>query len=268
MNSSPAISRVGVAAGQQAQDVAFAAGEPVQLRVRGRRGAGPVGERVEHEAGQARGEHRVAGPHAAHRVGQLPAGDRLRDVPAGARADHRDDVLGGVGDAQRQEHHVRLRRADPAQHLGAAAVGHVDVEQHDVRAQVRDPGDRLGDRARLADHRHVGDAAVQLGAHAGAEQGVVVDEEDPHRRCRLASVELAPVAPRRGRPGDRHPQVHLGALPGRACAAGPSRRAAPSCRARSPASPCRSSGTASGSNPAPRSRTNTFTSSGSTSRTR
>ena len=60
----------------------------------------------------------------------------------------------------------------------------MDIEQDDVRAQVRDPGDRLGDRPRLTDHRDVGDAAVQLGAHAGPEEGVVVDEEHPDRLAR------------------------------------------------------------------------------------
>ena len=78
-----------------------------------------------------------------------------------------------------------------AQHLDAAAVRHVDVEQDDVRAQVRDPGDRLGDRTGLTDHRHVGNAAVQLGAHARAEQGVVVDEEHPHGGGRRVIALLA-----------------------------------------------------------------------------
>ena len=45
-------------------------------------------------------------------------------------------------------------------------------------ARARDQRDRLGDRRRVADDV---DEPVELGAHAGAEQLVVVDEHDPRR---------------------------------------------------------------------------------------
>ena len=60
----------------------------------------------------------------------------------------------------------------------AAAVGHVDVEQHDVGLLALDQRDGLVDGAGLADDL---DAALELAAHARAEQRVVVDQHDaPH----------------------------------------------------------------------------------------
>ena len=52
----------------------------------------------------------------------------------------------------------------------------MDVEQHDVGLRRGDHRERLGGRRRLAD-----DVVVrgELGAHAGAEQVVVVDDDDP-----------------------------------------------------------------------------------------
>ena len=92
---------VHVAAGDEAQDLALAVGELVERRVGGgRRGAG---ERVEDEARQPRREDGVARGDPLHRVGELDARDRLRHVAAGARADDRDDVVGVVGDRQREE---------------------------------------------------------------------------------------------------------------------------------------------------------------------
>ena len=57
----------------------------------------------------------------------------------------------------------------------AAAVGHVDVEQDDVGALRGDERDGLLDARGLA---HELDVALELGAHAGAEEPVVVDDGD------------------------------------------------------------------------------------------
>ena len=65
--------------------------------------------------------------------------------------------------------------ADLAQDLEAAAVGHVDVEQDDVGRALADQRDRLGHGRGVADDV---DEPVELGAHAGAKQRVVVDEHD------------------------------------------------------------------------------------------
>ena len=51
----------------------------------------------------------------------------------------------------------------------------MDVEQHDVGVELADQRHRLGDAAGLADDL---DGVAELAAHAGAEELVVVDEDD------------------------------------------------------------------------------------------
>ena len=108
-----------------------------------------------------------------------------------------------------------------------------------------DQRDGLGDGAGLADDL---DGVAELGAHPGAEQPVVVDEHDPQAALT-----------------GRHLEPDLGALPRRACAT----TARPPWRSIRPTTDCarpyRSSGTAAGSKPLPRSRTKTSTRSSPTS---
>src|SRR5262249_9211080 len=60
-------------------------------------------------------------------------------------------------------------------HLRATAAGQVHVEEYDVRVQVGDRGDRLVDVRGLADDV---DRGAELGADAGPEHRVVVDDQD------------------------------------------------------------------------------------------
>ena len=68
-----------------------------------------------------------------------------------------------------------------------AAAGEVDVEQHDVGRRRPDHRDAVLDDGRLADDLDARRPAVderrigQLGSHTGAEQGVVLDEDDADR---------------------------------------------------------------------------------------
>src|SRR4051794_35061164 len=146
-----------------------------------------------------------------------------------------------------------------------AAVRHVHVEQHHVRLGGRDPGDRLVHRARLAHHV---DVRAQLGPYARTEHRVVVDQEDGepavlHRyglghgvvsfaRAVTLSLDAGMVS--------RTSVPSPGAL--RISARPPWRCMRPMIE---PRTPWRESSTASMSNPAPRSRTNTLSSSASTS---
>jgi hypothetical protein len=147
-----------------------------------------LGEGVEDETSQSRGEHRVPPVHPAHRVDQFPPGDRLGDIPTGSAADDRDHVFGRVGYRQREEHHVGLFGTDPTQHLGSASLGHMDVEKHNVGPEMRDAGDRLLHRTALADHydrrqvRIAGTGPVQFGLDPGSEQCVIVHQEHPDAR--------------------------------------------------------------------------------------
>ena len=60
----------------------------------------------------------------------------------------------------------------------SAAAGQVHVEQHDVGHGRPYDGDRGGRVVGLADDL---DPLAQLGLHAGAEQPVVVHEDDPRQ---------------------------------------------------------------------------------------
>src|SRR4051812_25198096 len=106
------------------------------------------------------------------------------------------------------------------------------VEQHDVGLEFRDAAHRVLDGGRVPEHV---DQPVQLGLHAGAEELVVVDDDDA------------------GHPSTSSTSVPW---PGRewTVAVPPWRSMRPTIESRTPR---RSAGTSSGANPGPRSRTNT-----------
>ncbi len=140
-------------------------------------------------------------------------------------------------------------RGKPPHHLGAATAGQVHVEEYDVGPVLVDGGDRLVDVGRLGHHV---DRVPQLGAHAGAEHRVVVDQHDADRLSHGSPPAWGgAAAPRCPHPASTAP-----------CAVPPCRsiRSMMLCR-----SPCRSSATRSRSKPRPRSRTNTSTAAGDTS---
>src|SRR6516165_1971175 len=145
-----------------------------------------------------------------------------------------------------------MRRLDRLDHRLAAAAGQVHVEQHHVGQHRGDQLDRGLHVVRLAHHV---DLPAELGADPGAEQAMVVDQDDP----RGAHVRPAGWATARGIFSDT-----LVPSPGAVLTV-----AVPPRRAIRPwmdsARPLRSSGTASGSKPCPRSRTTSDTSPGSTS---
>src|SRR5215467_7098166 len=148
-----------------------------------------------------------------------------------------------------------LQRGD---HGLPTAAGQVHVEQDDVGEARGDPGDGRLDVLRLAYHV---DAVPELGPDPGPEQGVIVNDEDPRLTCVWSTHFWL---------GSRFPaargMVSDTSVPSPCVlrmAAEPPWRAI---RARTEsASPFRSPGTVSGSNPLPRSRTYSDTSVGSTS---
>ena len=79
-------------------------------------------------------------------------------------------------------HGARTELLESAEHLQPSPAGHVDVEQHDVRTMLGDRGDGAVDVLGLG-HDLDGVATLvpqllQLGADAGAEHGMVVDQHD------------------------------------------------------------------------------------------
>src|SRR5207253_4860195 len=125
-------------------------------------------------------------------------------------------------------------------HAFAAAVWEVDVEQHDIRVELADEWHCLGNGARFADDV---DRGRDLTAHAGAEQLVIVDEND-------ASLHVDSLCGSRSSTSVPEPRVvTIVAVP-------PARSSRPSIDS---VRPRRSGATAARSNPVPRSRTNTET---------
>ena len=74
-----------------------------------------------------------------------------------------------------------MRREDLADHACATAPGHVHVDEDDIRAPLADQLDRGVD---VRGGTHDLDVGTELGAHAGEEQLVVVDEEHAVGRVR------------------------------------------------------------------------------------
>src|SRR5580692_1322059 len=210
------------------------------------------GEGIKHEPRQPVREHRVARRDPADRVGKLRGGDRLRHVATRARPDHRDHVLGRVGGGKREKAHLRMRGLDRLDHGLAAAARQVHVEQHHIGPQRGDQLDRGLHVVRLA---HDVDLPAKLGADPGPEQPVIVDKHHP----RSAHFRPTGCAAERG-------MVSVTLVPSpwtEFRITEPPRRVIRPCT--DSARPLRSSGTAAGSNPFPRSRTTIDTSPASTS---
>ena len=68
-----------------------------------------------------------------------------------------------------------MMRQHAAQHRQPAAAGQVHVEEHDVGQAFTD---ELGGSSGLVRLPHHLDRVPELGLHAGAEHGVVLDQED------------------------------------------------------------------------------------------
>src|SRR3954468_24217021 len=176
---------------------------------------------------------------AADRVRQLLPGDALRHVAARAGADHGDHVLGRIGHGQGQEagRPAGERRGAP-DHLHAAAVRHVHVEQDDVGRAGLDGVDGRAHGPGLAGDL---EQRLELRPHAGAEELVIVDDQHARPGHPRSSSTISTSVPDPG-------ELDTRARP-------PFRSIRPMIDSRRPR---RSAGTASGSKPGPRSRTNTW----------
>src|SRR5699024_1899916 len=197
-----------------------------------------------------------------------------------------DDVLGRVGDRQRQEADPGVLGQDTAQHLHAPTAGQVDVEKDQIGLFFRDHVHGAVDVTGLAQDF---DGVTEFTAHPAAEQAVVVHDHDPGDRVSVAEGRAVravvfhtwslPTRPRGpvvvpGRcPVPVVPHI-CGILGIRSCTSVPSpgsvrMRAPPPWRSirpmMDPRTPMRSCGMVSRSKPTPRSRTNTKASSSSTS---
>ena len=155
------------------------------------------GEGVEDETCQTRREDSVAFGDPMHGFDELGPCDRLGDVTAHARADHRDDVLGGVGNGEREEAHLGVVTMQGSHDSCATPSRQMDVDQNDVRQTFGDELNRRFDIVGFADDV---DCCPELGAHASKKERVVVDEENPRSTqwCSVigASFSARPRSPR------------------------------------------------------------------------
>src|SRR3954463_15662783 len=117
----------------------------------------------------------MASTWAAEGVSEVGSGDRLGDVATSPGADDADDVFGGVGDRDGEEPDRGIGCRDRFDPRPSPAVGHVDVDQHDLWLALADELDGGADLVGVSDDVH---AVAELGTDAGAEQEVVVDDED------------------------------------------------------------------------------------------
>ncbi len=133
-------------------------------------------EGIEDEAGQARREDGITGCDPVDRLQQFAAGNGLGDIAAGSGTDDCDDILGRVGDGEGEKLHLRMVGQDAVEDGLTAAAGEMDIEEDDVGEALADQLDGRCHLVRLADDL---DGVPELGPHAGPEDRMVLDEEDP-----------------------------------------------------------------------------------------
>ena len=186
---------VHVAAGDVLEHLALARRELRRARAR-RLGRGRAGERVEHEAGQPRREDRVAVVHAAHRVGELLAArwssSRSRARPRGSTA-ITSSAASDTDSARKRGRGSRVGRA--ADHLDAAAVGHVHVEQDHVRAARRAIAATASSTVPASPT--ISSSGSSSARTPGAEELVVVDDQHARVAHRPSPARARPRCPRR-----------------------------------------------------------------------
>ena len=135
------------------------------------------GKRIVDKPSEARREVRIPTMHLHDGFGEFRAVDVLRHVPARPRTDESDDVFRCIRHRQRQV--LRARRL--RNHGEATAVRHVYVQENNVGLRLRDTSNGLGDGAGIADdvnRRSPRISTSQLGADAGAEDGVIVNKKN------------------------------------------------------------------------------------------
>ena len=174
---------VRVATGNEAQHLTLARRQLIELLVDPHT-ARAHGERVEHEAGQARREHGIAGRDPLDGVGEFWAADRLGHIAAGTGTDDGDHVVRRVGHREGQEADVGMTGQHAADHRLAAPARHVYVDEHDVGQPLADHLDRRLDLRSVTDHI---DMRGQFSLHPDAEDVVIVDEEHPYALAHIIS---------------------------------------------------------------------------------
>ena len=161
-------------AGRECEDLPLAVGQGGEL---GRHGFGSLSEVLEELTGRGCGDHAGSGVHGADRCEQELRVGILEQEAARTLPNRPGRRLVEVERRQ----HDDPRRVGPSEDLGGRRETvhhrHPDVHQHDIRPGAGHEIDRLASVPRLADDIEVGLRREQH-AHAGAEQRLIVDEDD------------------------------------------------------------------------------------------
>src|SRR5215831_8969467 len=181
-------------------------------------------EPLDQAAGGAGRDDRVPGEYRPDRGHELRRQRVLEQEPAGSGPQPGVYVLVEVEGGQQDHPGRRFGGADPRGGFDPVQVRHPDVHQHQVGLELRGLADGRQPVGGLADHLEVLDA-LQDGAQAGADEFLVVGDEQPHGRtsngsraytwkppCGLGPVRSSPPnmvtrsrMPRSPRPGVPEP---------------------------------------------------------------
>src|SRR5437763_4698277 len=185
--------------GHQPQDLELAVGELRRDALRVPATWAQCGELREQLRGHGRRDPGLPRPHRADGVGDLFDRDLLEEVAGGARLDGLVEVGFLVGHREHEDLHVGELLADLLGGLDPRATGHPDVHQHDVGLEAPGPLHGLGAVAGLPHHLDVG-LAGEDHLEPTAEQGVVVNDEDPKRGAFSGSARSRASHRRRSSP--------------------------------------------------------------------
>jgi hypothetical protein len=170
------------------------------------RGGGRARELLDKALGDRRGEQRLALRDDADACGELLGRHVLEQEAARAGSQRLVDVLVEVERREHQHPHGRVAAelGHPPRRLDPVELRHADVHQDDVRLELAGELHRLGAVGRLADHVEVV-LGVEDHPEAGADEGLVVGDEDARHALTLSRSSSGRRARTRNPPFGRGP---------------------------------------------------------------
>ncbi len=132
-----------------------------------------------------RREDGLAGVGRSHRLDKLSSGRVLQQVACGAGLNGREDVTVGVVGGEDEHPSLMRELPEPLDRLDPAHNRHAQVHEDNVGVQLFGLAYGVGTVSRLTDDLEL-DVAGEDAADAVADNGVVVDDEDPDGAHRTA----------------------------------------------------------------------------------
>ena len=185
---------VAQAASHEREDVELALRQPVRAarlagRLGTRRHAFAAPELLDDPDGRRRRDRGLAAPDALEHGPQLRRLEVLEQVALGAGLDRLEEVVLVLGDGQDDDGDLRPGGLDARRRGKPGTARHPDVHEHEIGLDVRRQRDRLVLAAGEPDHLMA--PGTDERRDTVAEQGMVVDDQDPHR---AVSTVAAPTS--------------------------------------------------------------------------